>query len=573
MAEPDGGAERPSVSWFALALVGLLVLSLRVLHLGYALHSPLTYQPGPDEDFYLHFGRMLASGGTETAVEGSMDPAYGYLLAAVFGLFGPGLFGVYLLQIGLDTVTAMGIYWLGREFGRPRAGLIAAAIYGLTSTAILMTTAALKEIWVANFMVLWVGLALILLVRPRPLVWASLGLLCGMGVALRSNLLLMTPMAVILLPWILHRQNRPWAEIVRGLAGLAIGVLLPLILLSMRNERLAGSFSPVPTQGGLVLHQLYNPENPRSLAEAPHFVAFYNPIEIWLGYAREAERRLGRTLSPHEVDAYWRGEAFAYVRRHPAQSLRNAGRKLTEFVAYDEVANNRSMNDERLFSPVLRGLPLPFGWLFALGIPGLFLLWRADRRALVVFAPILLVVVTVAVFFAEDRFRFPAAPMLALGAGWFVDSILVSWRDWNPRRLALAGLPVIAIGAASVWCSRSVPEVPVSWDRVAWGYIRMGQLTEARRVAEAHAAQLPSDSSLQEALAYIAVAQGRTADAIGFYRRAILLRPGSHTAHFNLARLLARNGRREEALREAKIAASLAPDPDYRALVAALGGD
>jgi 4-amino-4-deoxy-L-arabinose transferase-like glycosyltransferase len=565
--EPTGA--RP-VSGFALTLVLLFVFAIRLLHLAYALRSPLTYQPGPDEDFYLQYGRALAHGQFGGAVEASMDPGYSYALAAVFHLLGPGLFGVYFLQICLDTATAFGVYLVGKELGRPRAGLIGAAVYGLTSTAILMATTALKEIWVANFMVLWVALALVLLRRPDPLRWLLLGLLCGLGTALRSNLVLMAIAALLLLPWLARRQAVAWPVVLKGVAALVLGLALPLLLLSLRNERLVASFSPLPTQGGLVLHQLYNEENPQSLAKAPHFVAFYNPVEIWIGYAREAERRQGRPLAARAVDRYWGREAVAYVRAHPRQSLDNALRKLKEFLAYEEVANNRSMSDERLFSPVLRGLPLPFAWLFALGVPGLYLLLRADRRALVLLAPIVAVVATVAVFFAEDRFRFPAAPLFALGAGALLDALLAQLKERRWRSVAMSAAAAIAIGAASLWCAHDMPRPAISWDRVAWGYIRMGRLDAAQKVALQHVETPRPDSSLYEALAYVAVAQGRDEDALGLYLRAIALRPGSHVAHYNLARLLARHGQREMALREAKAAAALSPDPDYLALVRAL---
>ena len=41
-------------------LVLAVALMVRLLHLRYALNSPLTYQPGPDEDFYFRFGKAVA---------------------------------------------------------------------------------------------------------------------------------------------------------------------------------------------------------------------------------------------------------------------------------------------------------------------------------------------------------------------------------------------------------------------------------------------------------------------------------------------------------------------------------
>jgi hypothetical protein len=43
---------KPSVIFGVLAVA----VALRIAHLSSALQSPLSYQPGPDEDYYLRFG-------------------------------------------------------------------------------------------------------------------------------------------------------------------------------------------------------------------------------------------------------------------------------------------------------------------------------------------------------------------------------------------------------------------------------------------------------------------------------------------------------------------------------------
>jgi hypothetical protein len=41
------------------------VLALRLAHLSSAMLSPLTYQPGPDEEYYLRFAQAVAAGDSE----------------------------------------------------------------------------------------------------------------------------------------------------------------------------------------------------------------------------------------------------------------------------------------------------------------------------------------------------------------------------------------------------------------------------------------------------------------------------------------------------------------------------
>ena len=557
------------VTRFMVLMVLAVTFALRLLQLRSALNSPLTYQPGPDEDFYFRFGKAVAGGaGSDSTEFAFMDPAYGYILGLIFKLAGPNLFVVYFLQILLDTVTAYGIFLVGRELGRPRGGLYGALLYGLTCTAVLFSTTLLKATWVANFMVLWVLFGLILLRTGKLSAWLLFGIWCGYGIALRGTLLLMTGFALVLLPWLsVAWSKRSVPDTARRVGLLVVGLALPVALLTVRNDHLSKTFSPLPNNGGVVLHQVYNADNPTGVNWVPKFVNYSHPTETWRGYSTEAERRLGHALTPHEVDQYWRSQALEYIESHPAAVLRNIARKLCEFVAYIEVPNNRSLPEERLFSPVLRILPSPFGWLFALGVPGIAILLYRDRRAVLVIAPIAATAATVAVFFAEDRFRFHAVPMLALGAGLFVDDVYVWIKSRQPRQWVVGIVVSALLGGSSVLLARQMPQPQVTWDRVVWGYVRMGKQDMAKSVATRVAAEQPSNSAIQEALGFIAGTEGNYPVAVEHYRRAVELRPDSHVAHYNLAKMLVKTGARDEAANEAAIAVRIAPLPDYKTLL------
>jgi hypothetical protein len=568
----DGG-----VTPLMVLLILALVMGVRVLHMTYALRSPLMFQPGPDEEFYLRFGQAVARGGGDTPEFAFMDPAYGYFLGLIFKLLGRNLFVVYLLQVGLDTVTAFCIFLIGREFGRGRAGLLAALLYGLTCTAVYFSTTLLKATWVANFMTLWVLSGLILVRVGNLPPWLFFGLLCGYGIALRANLVLMAALSAVLLPWLNRVESKRSIRETALRAGLfCIGLAVPLALLSVRNAQISGIFSPLPNNGGVVLHHLYNPENPKAALLLPKFVKYGTPSQIWHDYSREAERRAGHALSPHEVDQYWRGEAIGYIVAHPVDVLENGLRKLGEFVAYIEVPNNRSLAQDRLFSPVLRGLPSPFAWLFALGAPGIALLLHRDRRAVLVIAPIAVAAVTVAVFFSEDRFRFHAVPMLALGAGMFLEQIYSWIKSYQLTRCATAIAVSILLGISSVLLARQMPQPQIVWDRVIWGYLKMNDkaaIAPAKKLAMQIAAEQPQNPKIQEALAYIAAAEGRYPEAVAYYRRTIELRTDDHVAHYNLAKMLVKVGNDEEAVKEAKLAADIDPLPEYQELLERLAAN
>jgi tetratricopeptide (TPR) repeat protein len=561
----------------AVLLVLALVFGLRLLHMASAVRSPLVFQPGPDEEFYLRFGQAVAGGASQTVEFAFMDPAYGYILGLIFKLFGTNIFVVYLIQVLLDTVTAFCIFVIGRELGRPRAGLFGMLLYGLTCTAVYFSTTLLKATWVANFMTLWVLFGLLLLRGKNLSSWLLFGLLCGYGIALRGNLVLMAALAAVLLPWLSRvASQRSTRETALRIGIFFVGLAVPLTLLSLRNEQISSTFSPLPNNGGVVLHHLYNPENPKAGLLFPKFVKYGTPTQIWRDYSKEAERRSGHTLTPHQVDHYWRNEAVSYMASHPTDVAANALRKLAEFAAYIEVPNNRSLLQDRLFSPVLRALPLPFGWLFALGVPGIAILLYRDRRALLLVAPIVVAAATVAVFYSEDRFRFHAVPMLAFGGGVFLEQLCV-WIKGRQARKYVTGISAsVLLGSTSLWVASQMPQPQMTWDRIIWGYLKMNSkeaIPPAKDLAMRVAAEQPTNPKILEALAYIAAAEGRHADAVTYYRRTTELRIDDHVAHYNLAKMLAKVGDDEEAAKEAAIAVKIEPLPEYRTLVQELAAD
>lgn len=499
-----------------------------------------------------------------------MDPAYGYILGAIFKLVGVNFFVVYLLQVLLDTATAYGIVTVGRLLGRPRAGLIGALIYGLTSTAVMFCTTLLKEVWVAAFLTWWVAAALLVIRSDRKWHWLLFGFYCGLGVGLRSTLLALGGV-MLLLPglslWQRHVESMAgrWTALA---AVAAAGMLVALLPWSLRNDAAYGSLSPLPHNSGIILHQIYNEQNPRAEIWIPPFVSYLHPSEIWRGYAAEVERHAGTTPSPVGVDRYWHDEAMRFIQQHPQQVIGDFLRKGLGWLSASELANNRSDVEERMFSPVMAWLPPPAAWLLALGLAGLAWLAVQDRRWLIVAVPIALAWFTMTVFFAESRFRFHAASMLAFCSGIWIEQLVRQLREAGKRRAAAGFVALAAVIAVTsmVLGARTAP-APIQWDRIAWGYIHMGKIPAAQAIAERVSHEQPNNAPIFEALGYTAFARQQYDEAARALQHAIELRPGSHVAHYNLARVYLALGDRQRAAEEAGTAVHLNPAPDYQALL------
>lgn len=567
MAVSSEEARTPPERALLIGVLGM-TLALRLLHLSSALHSPLSYQPGPDEDYYLRLGQAVAAGhGHDSTDLLFMDPGYGYLLGALFKLTGVNLFAVYALQLVIDTATAAAVFLTGQLLNRPRAGLIGAALYGLTSTAIMFSTTLLKETWVTAFLTWWVVGGLALLKTQRKLPWLAFGVMCGAGVALRSTLWEMAVLTVLLPLAVRSPERRTLHAGTLSLAA-AAGILLGLAPWSIRNEMAIGRFSPLPINSGIVLHQAYNKDNPDSSIWIPPFVSYSHPQEIWRGYAAEASRRAGRPLSPVEIDRFWRDQALQYIAANPAAVARAIALKGVTFLSASEIPNNRYSVEERMFSPVLRVLPPPSPWLLALGLAGLVWLALEDRRWLLVAAPIAVAWITFVLFWAEDRFRIHAAGALAFCAGYLVDRFWSSLREGSRLRPISLVMFSVALFSLSMYLGTLRPPPTVRWDHVVWGYIKMGRMDEAQAIASRVIRDQPTNAPLWEALGFTAAVRQQYGEARTCLERAIALRPRSHVAHYNLARTYLALGDRDHAAEQAHIAFEIDPLPEYKALLA-----
>jgi tetratricopeptide (TPR) repeat protein len=571
-AEPN---PQPPFNRERAALLGILALALllRLIHLLSAMGSPLTYQPGPDEDYYLRLGQAVAAGAGSSNPELTfMDPGYGYLLGALFKLVGTNLFVIYLLQALLDTATLYAVFSIGVRLGRPRAGLIGAGCYALTSTAILFTTTMLKEVWVTAFYTWWVVCALALLGSERKLGWLAFGLFCGLGVALRATLWEMGLLGILLALFAVAVRARPSGTWGVPALLVLIGMVVGLLPWSIRNESALATLSPVPHNGGIVLHQVYNDQNPDAGIWIPGFVNYSHPTEIWRGYAAEAARRAGHSLTALQVDRFWRDAALDFIAAHPGAVADDIGRKALAFLSATEIPSSRFSVEEKMFSPVLAAVPAPTPWLLGLGLAGLLWLALEDRRWPIVAAPVVIAWLIFAVFLPEDRFRFHVMGVLALCAGYLIDRVIATVRQSQRGRavaLTAAAVSIVAVSivAVSFYLGALQPAPLVRWDRIVWGYIKMGKVGEAQSLAQQIVTQQPDNAPLLEALGFTAAVRQQYPQAKEYLLRAITLRPASHIAHYNLARVLLAEGDRAQALQHAELAEQLYPSPDYQALL------
>src|SRR6185503_13338871 len=133
--------------------------------------------------------------GVDWAPTAHWPPGYPLLLAGVYWLFGPSLLAAKLANAVLATVAVVLTYRIGCELGRPRVGLVAAAILALFPGDILFSPTILSETLFGTLFSasLWLFLRWTNRGDARAATWFAFGLLLGGATLVRGNALVVLP--------------------------------------------------------------------------------------------------------------------------------------------------------------------------------------------------------------------------------------------------------------------------------------------------------------------------------------------------------------------------------------------
>ncbi|MBI4828726.1 MAG: glycosyltransferase family 39 protein [Nitrospinae bacterium] len=538
-------------------MVMALAAALRLGHFAGSGHNPLLHYHTLDEGYYLGLARAVVSGYLlgEPRVF-FMDPLYGYLLAGLFALFGDDLLAVRLFQIALDTASVGFIYSLGARLAGPMAGLAGACLYAIHGPAIFYTLLALKTTATVFTALLFTRVALWAGAREGAWPWAAAGVLGGFAMLLSANMLLFAPLG-----WLayLHAERPALRRALIAAAGAAAGLALVTGISAARNYYVSGQPAPLNTQSGRLLYASNNPENLTGRYNVPSF-SRRTPVDSETDFHAEAERRLGRKLSPMEASAYWRNETAAFLMSDPGAAATLLWRKVLGTAGNYELPDNYSVSQGLAFSAVGRA-PLPGFWLaLALGAPGLVIgIWR-NRRAAYLLIPVLTVMATVIIFYTSSRFRMPMVPLLCVGAGIFA-AAAVDWlraRNWRP--LPAWGAAALALAAVSL----SAPAPPYSADedyQLGMAYWTVGAFTQARSVADKGARDYPGDERFAVITGLAAMAESKWDEAHARFEALARRDPGNADAWHNLGLAALALGKTREAIAPLERAWRLNPRP------------
>lgn len=436
--EPVRRQRRFIAGLLVVASVGLAIRLVYVL----VFRAPLTPFQG-DALFYSGGASnlVLGHGFTEplapfvTLQSASHPPfylVYLSIISAVWNAHTPSqtVFMVWSCVLGTGSIVLIGC--AAREVVSSRVGLIAAALAAIYPNIWVHDGMLLSETSAIFMSALVMLLAYRYVRRPGFLRVLWVGAAAGLGALARPELVLLLPL--LLVPLALGTRGFDWR---RRLAALAVGVIAALMVMSpWVLFNLSRFDSPVflsTNLGG-------------TLAAANTDATYYGKIIGYKDYngAREviakAEARSGtwKRLDPSEQDRAIRAESMHYIRAHltrlPVVILARLGRITHLYEPFQEVAF------DRLFLRQETAVGYAIVWSFwgvaLLALGGVVLL----RRQRVQVWPLLIipaiVCISVAMTFAQTRYRAPAEVSLVILAAVSIDTLVTTFSRLRgrPRR-------------------------------------------------------------------------------------------------------------------------------------------
>jgi 4-amino-4-deoxy-L-arabinose transferase-like glycosyltransferase len=340
---------------------------------------------------------------------------YTVFLPLTFKIFGAGAKGVVIVQslLGAACVFLAGLS-AAMLFGK-RAGIVAAALLALARMHIFYTPYMLMAVLQSFWVVLLFYMSIIAWRRRQWWFWVVPGLVTGLSITTRGNMILFVPLIAILAGWSMRRRR---ALVVPTIAILLVSSYLPQLPFSIVNYKAHGRWVGASSAAASVLALGNTPESPPGGRE-PWMGA--GPMEYPLSFGE-----WNRQASLPEPDCVTLLEnTWRWFSREPLAYAELKWRMVLLFWNRIEVPNNVSLEGPGGPSGIFATLLLPvftdFCLLGSLALGGMLMaLMTLRHRALVVYgvAFVMLYSASIILFYVLARFRLPLVPVLCVFAGY-----------------------------------------------------------------------------------------------------------------------------------------------------------
>lgn len=566
----------------ALVIFCLVMIGPRIAILTeYVRGNPFAKAPVTDGAVYWDWAGRIATGAPSDQVPFVSAPLYPYVVGLI-RWFGGGLTTLYVVQLVLDILTALGLAWVARRRSTPGLALLALLAWFLLDEPAFYLTRVLNSTLQAFLIVLFWLVLVFWQERPS---WArslAVGGLLGLNCLANPPMMLLVGLVPIwMVLWVKQRFGAPQGDrrhaakathatpdrsMLRAalMAAAAVGLCVATISpATIHNLRACDEFIPITACPGITLRQ----------GNGPGAVGTYVPIpgisggrdRLFEDAAKVYQQSTGHPARWREVDRFFRDQALDYWRADWSRAAGLFLRRLWWFLSgryYCDVHQPSWERDTGL-ARFLWLAPVPTAWLIGPGIVGLIALCRRPMRSApewMLFAVPLLVVV---VFQYSPRYRFPAVPILVVTAAYAFRQLWdrpSRWR-WAPVTAAatIAGIAAGPLNRATGFEDPAGLAYNNHYN-LAVAQARLGRNDEAIRQLETALSLNRGSPEAHNDLAVLLSRRGDWQKAVDHYQQALKLRPGWAQVEGNLGLAHAALRQFDAALEHLRRATKARPD-------------
>lgn len=528
-----------------LALLFFLAAGLRIAYTCFLQKHYFFYDhPSADVTYYQDWAYEIASGnwiGDQTFFG---LPLYPYFLAVIdrLTLGHPAL--IQMVHLLLGSFNCLLVYFVAKKLFSPKvaglAGVLMAANFVMIHFDWLMTPVTL--IITLSLIVVLAFLNIDTIIAPRE--WFIVGILAGLGTLADGKLLLFFAMA-----WIYTAVGwpRPWNyKMSTRLLPLALGVVLVISVITVRNKIVGGDWVFISAQSGL---SFYVGNNPDAIG------TFENPDFIRPTHAGQdadikivAQSLARKEMTPGEVSQFWKEKAMTFIAQNPDTYGRLLVKKFLLFFTDTERAHDLDLIFQRHWRKHLD--VNPYLLICPLALMGMFITARRKIQGcaylnFMIASQLLFTLI----FFLTTRHRASILPFLLIYESfflwWVVEKIKV--RQFRP-----------VIPAAAFFALYIVLFPPESLDLLSLEFVRhakagpvyekKGNLEQAKLEYYAALQLRAADTNTLYNLGNVYFQEGNIAKAQELYQTVITFCHFHVDALYNLATTYEATGEKEKAI-------------------------
>jgi len=565
--------------------------SIRLLYLIQIQSIPLFYLLPGDGRTYDEWAQRIAAGDWLGSGVFYQAPLYPYFLGVMQFTFGHDLWAIRMVQVLLGSVSCVLIFLAGEKLFSRTAAIAAGLMLGFYAPAVFfdgVIDKSVLDVFLLSMLV-WVLLGAASGRQWRQ--WLGAGAILALLGLSRENALVL---ALVVPIWIvIYFSDQSVKNRAAWVGFFSLGLLLVLIPVGLRNFAVGGEFKLTTSQLGANFFIGNNPVADGTYGSVRKIIG--EPQLEGSDATRLAERETGRKMTPGEVSDFWLQKSWTYIRTEPFQWARLLGKKWLMVWNAREVEDSDDFYIYSKWSLVLTilGWITHFGVLAPLAALGIWVSRRQWRGLWLLYAMILSLALSVAIFYIFGRYRFPLVPLLTLFAGAAVAELGNLFRN-RGRSLAVAFVVLLASALIVNWPIYGIHGPgSVGYNNLSNAYYKQGKVTEAINAARqalqvepdlgvAHynlgnlyAAQgkfdiakqyferamaiYPNYAEVRTNYGQLIAERGDLETGIRYFRQAIRLNPSIIRAHLNLGVALAKEGQLEEAIQPLRQAAELNP--------------